>query len=286
MCKISYLYDVYNGIVLDSQIASFNTSEVKLADRHITFVGKGDLLLFDRSYASYERMFTLIAKGANFLFRMKDNWWKCVEEFQNSDQNDQIVTLTLPKKYHYLLKKYPHLTKQIQIRLIKKTNRKGKCQIFATSLVDQKKYSRKSITNLYQQRWTIEEAYKMIKSRMELIKFSGMTSWAIQQDFYAKTALISLNNALLHNIAPNQPKRQPIKRARQQRTPIINRTYAMALLKRLIGKITSSSNHIITQLMERNFERIRKKVEYSRINQDIQRIFKPDTKYAGNYRPV
>ena len=285
MSRVSFLYDVFNGIVIDAQMASFNTGEGTLANRHMAYVKKGDLLIFDRGYASSQRMFQLMAKGAHFLFRMKDNWWKCVEEFQKNGQTDQIVTLTLPKKYHYLLKKHPHLTAQIQIRLIKKTNRKGESQVFATSLIDTKIYSCKSILNLYKQRWAIEEAYKMIKSRMELIKFSGITSWAIQQDFYAKTALISLNNALTFDIKPAKPKKQPIKRAKQKRNPIINRTYAMHLLKKLIINVASGRGNV-AQIMMENFNKIRKKVEYSRADQYFKRIVKPDTKYAGNYRSV
>ncbi|MEL6559526.1 MAG: hypothetical protein AAFQ94_15150, partial [Bacteroidota bacterium] len=134
-------------------------------------------------------------------------------------------------------------------------------------------------------RWAIEEAYKMIKSRMELIKFSGITSWAIQQDFYAKTTLISLNNALTFDIKPAKPKKQPIKRAKQKRNPIINRTYAMHLLKKLIINVASGRGNI-AQIMMENFNKIRKKVEYSRADQYFKRIVKPDTKYAGNYRSV
>jgi len=266
-------------------MVSFATTELKLGNSHMAFVKKGDLVIFDHGYPSYEWIFTLAAKGADFLFRMKDQWWNCVKEFEKSGKKDHVITLGLPARYCYLLRKYPHLKKEIQVRLIKKTNRKGKTQIFLTSLVDNKQYSSKSILNLYKQRWFIEEAYKMINSRMELVRFSGLPSWAVQQDFYAKTALISLNNTLIYDIKPVTPKRRPIKRARQKRVPIINRTYAMHQLKKLFIKMILNES-AIGELLNKNFNRIRKKIEYSRINQNIQRIFKSDTKYAGNYRVV
>ncbi len=80
MSRISYLYDV-NGLVIDAQMNSFDTSESALCHQHIPFVKKGDVVLFDRYYTSFQRMFLLRAKGAHFIFRMKDNWWKCVEQF-------------------------------------------------------------------------------------------------------------------------------------------------------------------------------------------------------------
>ena len=114
-----------------------------------------------------------------------------VDTFIKSGLDEQIVYFQLPAKLKYLLAKYPHLSSTIQVRLIKKTNRKGKAQVFCTSLIDKKTYSRKSIINLYKQRWGIEEAYKLIKSHLEVAEISGLTAWAVLQDFYAKTMLLS-----------------------------------------------------------------------------------------------
>ena len=56
----------------------------------------------------------------------------------------------------------------------------------ATSLVDIKKFPRKSFLNLYHQRWFIEEDYNIMKSRLEVENFSGVSVEAIQQDIHAK----------------------------------------------------------------------------------------------------
>lgn len=62
MSRISYLYDVFNGIVLDAQMESYTTSEASLCKSHLPFLEPGSLVLFDRYYASYELFFTLAAK--------------------------------------------------------------------------------------------------------------------------------------------------------------------------------------------------------------------------------
>jgi hypothetical protein len=285
MSRISYLYDVFNGIVIDAQMESYTTSEATLCKKHMPFVKKGDMVLYDRYYASYELMFLLMGKGVDFVFRMKDNWWKCVEAFVQSGQEQQEVSLRLPKKYHYLLSKYPHLKETQQIRLIKKTNRKGEVQVFCTSLTDCKVYSRKAILNLYRQRWGIEEAYKLIKSRLEVADFSGMTSWAIQQDFYAKTLLISLCNALCIDIKPKSLTRCKNKKTNPPRNRIINRTYALNHLKVIIRKTTITLEKLQEWLSQfRN--KVSSLVEYSRKNQSSPRKLKPNCKHAMNFKPV
>lgn len=285
MSRISYLYDVFNGLVLDAQMESYKTSESALCRAHMAYVKKNDLLLFDRYYASFELMFLLHAKGANFIFRMKDNWWKCVDTFVKSGLNEQMVCLSLPTKSMYLLDKYPHIKSTLQVRLVKKVNRKGDVQVYCTSLADTQSYKRTAITNLYKQRWGIEEAYKLIKSRLEVADFSGLTSWAIQQDFYAKTLLITLCNTFCFGIKPRPPKRQPINRNKNKRIPIINRTYALYHLKDVLRKSTFCLDQL-EYWLENLFHFISNKVEYSRKNQSQMRKIKPLAKFAMAYKAV
>lgn len=284
MSRISYLYDVFNGLVLDAGMASYTTSESQLCDRHMPFIQKDDLVLFDRYYASFERMFLLRAKGSHFVFAMKDHW-KCVKTFLKSGLKEQNVCFSLPDKCEHLLAKYPHLSSIMKVRLIKKTNRKGEVQIFCTSLIDQEKYSRTSILNLYKQRWGIEEAYKLVKCRLEVADFSGLTAWAIQQDFYAKNLLITLCNTLCFGVKPKQPKRQPVKRAQEKRMPIINRTYALHHLKVIITK-TYLSIEKLQEWFTEFYRKISNQVEYSRKNQSYPRKIKPLTKFAMAYKSV
>jgi len=287
MSRISYLYDVFNGIVIDAQMESYTTSEATLCKYHMPFVKKGDVVLFDRYYASYELIFTLLGKGAHFVFRMKDNWWKCVETFLESGLDEQVVCLQLPEKHHQLLKKYPHLKTSHKVRLIKKSDRKGDVQVFCTSLIDSNQYSRKSILNLYKQRWGIEEAYKLIKSRLEVADFSGMTCWAVQQDFYAKTLLISICNVLCIDIKPKSPMRRRCKTEKKNppRKRIINRTYALFQLKEMIRKTTFALDQLKTWLQD-FVKKVRSCVEYSRKNQSVPRKTKPLCKYAMAYKQI
>jgi hypothetical protein len=71
MSRISFLYDVLNNIVIDAQMESFDTSEATLCDQHLGFLRKGDLVIFDRYYASHFLFSILLHKQVQFLFRMR-----------------------------------------------------------------------------------------------------------------------------------------------------------------------------------------------------------------------
>ncbi len=283
MSRISYLYDVFNGLVIDAQMGSYTSSESVLCRQHLPFVQKGDLLLFGRYYASCEWMFLLTAKSCHFVFRMKDNWWKCVDQFVKTGLKEQEVCLRLPKKSHHLLKKYPHLNKDLKVRLIRKVGGEGKVQVYCTSLIDTQIYTHRAITNLYKQRWGIEEVYKLIKARLEVADFSGKTAWAIQQDFYAKSMLISLCNALCFDLKPKKTKKPSAKRKSKERTPVINRTYALHHLREILKKITLSAEKL-NDWIKTYLKRVEEFVEYSRKSQANQRKIKPLSKYSMNYK--
>jgi len=70
LARVSYLYDVLNGLVLDSQINSFSTSETHMAWEHLEHVAGNDIILFDRYYPSYPLIFMLKSMGTDFCFRM------------------------------------------------------------------------------------------------------------------------------------------------------------------------------------------------------------------------
>ncbi len=113
-----------------------------------------------------------------------------------------------------------------QVGLIKQISKSGDIKIFATSLLDEVQYSRKSVTNLYKQRWGVEEAYKTLKARLDVIHFSGKTLQAEQQDFYANVFLISLTSILKAQI-PVRLKAKKRTQNKEERVPVINNSYAI-----------------------------------------------------------
>ena len=65
----SVLYDVLNGVAIDSIVSHCRSSEQKLAMGHLKHVAAGDLLLFDRGYPSYEYLASITQNLADYVGR-------------------------------------------------------------------------------------------------------------------------------------------------------------------------------------------------------------------------
>ncbi|MGB5553356.1 MAG: IS4 family transposase [Flavobacteriaceae bacterium] len=230
----SMLYDVLNQITIDARLAPYASSERDLLMQHLDKVKQGDMLLLDRGYPCFWLLFLLKAKGIEFCVRLKDNWWLKVKEFTESDEKERIVTFTLPKKDRKKLAGYPDMQDSaITCRLIKIELTNGEKEILCTSLVEQEKYLYSEFDKLYHYRWNEEEAYKLLKSRIEMENFSGKTARSVKQDFHAKVFLMTLCAAYAH---PIEEKVVEEYKADQNRKfdQKINRTNAISMTQDIL----------------------------------------------------
>lgn len=274
LARISYLYDVFNGLVLDAQMESFSTSEADMAWEQQNYIKENDIVLYDRYYPSLPLMCSLKSRNTHFCFKMKTTWWTKVKDFANSKSNDKIVCFKLPEQYKRWAEDND-IPKVIKCRLIKKKNKSGELEIICTSLLDMKKYSRKAIFNLYKERWSIEEGYKLIKARLDVENFSGVKALVVKQDFYAKTLLLTLNAILCNKIKPSK------KRA-SGRIININRTAGLTTTKKLFLKY--AIGWTIPQLIDYYTNIMEGKFNYSRKGQSTSRKKINHNKFNVNYK--
>lgn len=184
----SLLYDPLNLLTIDSQISPYASSERDLLMKHLEKVNAGDMLLLDRGYPSFWLLFLLKARGIEFCVRLKEDWWLKVKDFTDSTDKERIVTFALPKKDRSKLKDFPHMfNTEIACRLIKVELENGDKEILCTSLTDNKTYLYSDFEQLYHYRWNEEEAYKLLKSRIELEDFSGKNSQGCKTGFLCQS---------------------------------------------------------------------------------------------------
>lgn len=280
----SMLYDVLNQITIDAQIAPYASSERDLLEAHLDKVKTGDLLLLDRGYPCFWLLFLLKAKGVEFCVRLKDDWWLKVKDFTESDETERIVTFILPKKDRKKLASYPHMQDTtITCRLVKIILETGEKEILCTSLTDMEKYQYKEFDSLYHFRWNEEEAYKLLKCRIELENFSGKTAKAVKQDFHAKVFLMTLCAAYAH---PIEEKVTEEYKADQQRKydQTINHTNALSMTQEIM----------IAVMIRKQFEKaieafdniVEKTREIIRPGRSFPRNKKPKRTYSMNYKPL
>ena len=230
----SLLYDVLNQITLDARLAPYASGERDLLIEHLEKIQEGDLLLLDRGYPCFWLLFLLKAKGIEFCLRLQEDWWLKVKDFTESDESERLVTFTLPKKDRNRLSDYPQMyDSALTCRLIKVELSSGEKEILCTSLTDGQRYVYEDLKTLYHYRWNEEEAYKLLKSRVEVENFSGKTARAVKQDFYAKVFLMTLCAAYAH---PIEDKVIEEYKADQERKydQKINRTNAISMTQEIL----------------------------------------------------
>ena len=132
---------------------------------------------------------------------------------------------------------YPNIS-TIRVRLPN-----GKWEVLATSLLDQQRYPACEFAALYGQRWGVEEAFKLLKHRLDLEGFSGELPHAIEQEIYAK--------ALMHNIAQalcSEAARQieEEKRANWQ----VNRAYAVKNVGAVVVNWLKGCKHQLARITQ------------------------------------
>lgn len=284
MAMGSLLYDVFNHLTLDAQLAPYAHSERDLLMQHLNRVKKGDLLLLDRGYPSFWLLFLLKAKGIEFCVRLKDNWWLKVKDFTESDEQERLVTFTLPRKDYKKLAEFPQIQEAtITCRLIKIVLPDGTIEVLCTSLIDSEQYPYDEIKELYHYRWNIEEAYKLLKGRIEIEDFSGKTARAVRQDFYAKVLLMTLCAAYAFPIEQKVIAEYKADEKRKYAQKI-NRTNALSTTMEILVE-TLIKNNIVRALSA--FDQIVGNTrEIIRPNRKAQRNHRQKKPYSMNYKPL
>lgn len=192
----SVLYDVLNGVALDAQLVPSNISEGTLAWSHMSAVQKNDLIIFDRGYCAYQTIDMVAHHKADFLIRCHGRSFKIVDTMlSGTGPDDLTVTIDAPVYMKPGSRREPNKT-NYTVRFVRVILSTGETEVLMTSLTDTKKYPPTIFQALYFKRWGVETFYHILKSRLALEHFSGLSVESIQQDFYTAVFLTGLEAIL------------------------------------------------------------------------------------------
>ena len=184
--RISQLYDVQNKLSIDLQIDPHTTGERDQAVKHLEYTEKDDLILYDRGYPAVWLFILHQMKSVDFCARATVDSSNILKAFLCSGKNEDTVLFPCVEKSRRRCKKEGLPTSPIKIRLIRVVLPSGQIEILMTSLLDKDTYPYEVFKDLYHQRWGIEEDYKLMKSRLVIENFSGVSVEAVLQDIHAK----------------------------------------------------------------------------------------------------
>ena len=116
-------------------------------------ISKNSIYLFDRGFFSYKCVDKLNEKNLEFIFRIKKD-----SKFIDNKIDDNI-------------KEIKHDNIKYRLRIVKYIINNNNYYL-ATNLFDKNEYSINILKNLYHERWTIEEYFKLVKKNMTLSRFN------------------------------------------------------------------------------------------------------------------
>jgi len=207
--RASVLFDVLNNIAVDASLTNKNKStendivaydERTLALEHLEYCTKDDLVIMDRGYHSAE-LFIRYAQKTNFLVRLpKTTFSKATFLFDVESQiKDIILEINAPRNIKEALKR-DSLPTKMKVRFIQVILDNGTVEVLATNILSHETIQTHEFKELYAKRWGIETYYDLIKNRLSLENFTGLTALAVKQDFYATIFLTNYEAMVTYDL--------------------------------------------------------------------------------------
>jgi len=197
--KMSMLFDVMNKLALDAVLDRGRASERELALKHNHQWRKGDLIIYDRGYPSFEFIREHIKAGVDCLIRAKTTHSSLVTEFLSSGKRS-LVTLMYPDQDKSFKGKDYNRKTTIGVRLLRVELNSGETEVLITTLLDSHKYPSGLFKKLYFMRWGIETFIDELKNKLKMEHFSGYSDHTIQQDIGCAIFISNLQSVIVSGL--------------------------------------------------------------------------------------
>ena len=191
--RVSGIYDVENGFMLDALIKDCGEGEKELAKKNIENAGKiinleNCIIIFDRGYPGIELIWYLEKLKIKYIFRLQTKMYE--KEKNSMESNDEWIELNvagdrLRKVIDKEVKKELKSQKTIKVRMSKVILDTGEIEYLLTNIAEDI-IAPEEMKETYFKRWQIEIGYDILKNKLHLENFTGRTKITIEQDFYAQ----------------------------------------------------------------------------------------------------
>jgi hypothetical protein len=283
--QASILLDILNNVTMDAIIAPLASCERLLAHQHIEKLishpsFKNELILYDRGYASFEMIEYLIKNNIKFVMRLRKKFNIDIDSLPNG-----ITKFTLnqdEKKIEVKVVKFPLTTQQDE-----KGNPDEIIETLITNLFEED-LTVDDFKELYFLRWPIETKYCVIKQKIKLENFSGVTELAISQDFHINILCSNLITIAGH--APQEEldeqyinekkngKNEKVKRKK------VNINYSIGILKKVMMNFFYNPLDRIANIFEYAYNKLLKNTVPERLGRKYSRDNPRNDKFPMSYK--
>lgn len=195
--RVSVLYDVDNGLLIDGVLERTAVGERALAERHLAHTQAGDVLLYDRGYCGFEWLARHAQAKRDFIARVPRGIFALANALFEANQagvSCRGLWPAPPREVKAL--QALGLPLQLEVRLVTVRLSTGELEVLVTSLLDEETYPVEAFAEAYRRRWGVEGFYSVIKGRLDLENFSGRTLESVRQDFEATLLITNLESVL------------------------------------------------------------------------------------------
>ena len=191
--RVSGIYDVENGFMIDALIKDCGEGEKELAKKNIENTSKildleKCIIIFDRGYPGIDLIWYLEKLKIKYIFRLQTKMYE--QEKASMKTNDECVELKvagdrLRKIKTKEIKEDLKAKKTLKVRMSKIILDTGEIE-YLLSNISEEIVSAGEMKETYFKRWQIEIGYDILKNKLHLENFTGKTQITIEQDFYAQ----------------------------------------------------------------------------------------------------
>lgn len=168
------LIDLGHGGLCDFSHSNVETGELRGHDQLESELEKGDVLVVDRLYSSYEVIARLRQRGVEFIGRnhqARKSDFRCGKKL---GPNERLQVWQKPRRQPALSRldaeQWAQLPERMEMRIIrvKGPDREGKrkTRYLVTTLLNAEKYPWEEVASLFMHRWEIELRFRDIKTTM------------------------------------------------------------------------------------------------------------------------
>jgi hypothetical protein len=179
--RCSIKYDIINDTIMDACFDPFNIGEreqtIKMLSHRTVWKSAKELVIFDRGYYSFELVHLMSSReNTEFVMRLPTKRISAADEF---GIGSHVISLSDKDG------------KSLQLRVVKFKLSTGEIETLVTNVFT-KSWSLDDFKELYFLRWPVETKYDIVKNKIALENFSGLTVNAIYQDVFASLYLANV----------------------------------------------------------------------------------------------
>ena len=274
---VSCLYRLHDKVPVDFSLTA-HSCERTAARAHLSAVGAGDIVVFDRGYFSFDMLYAVLRSGAQSLFRIPKNSVRDIQQFAESQLDEAMIAVspsqTIRRK---LAASYPGQSfEAVNLHMFRYTQ-KGNQFIMATTLTNARQFSRKELADLYHMRWQVEELYKISKDFIITDEFHGRNERGVRQELYAHFNLIALTRMFT---IPGEELFQDgcNDTGENQHKQAINFKHSLAIFGNCLEELVLASNELVTRTVDMVFELICHTSNAVRPGRSFERVSKKPLK--------